>query len=322
MTHFLLGVEIGGTKLQLALGIPEGEILERQQAQVDAALGGAGIREWLKENIPDFIEKMKAKYGPVAAIGCGFGGPMNTPSGRVLQSIQIEGWQDFPIRDWLEETFSLPATVDNDSNAATWGEYRRGFGKGCQHFFYTNMGSGVGGGFVFHGQLYDGQGYGAGEIGHTYVPDWTADESGAAEQVEKLCSGWAIESRLRKPGYVPADSNLYARFSGELSAVTTRDLADAARSGDAFALHEIDRVAYSMGLGLANVLSLTNVERIAIGGGVSKMGELLIGRIRAYVHQFEFVSSQGHYEIQQCELGDLIVLVGAILIAGEKFNLV
>lgn len=319
MTDLILGVEIGGSKLQLALGKPNGEILALHQGQVNVAVGGEGIRRWLMKHIPDFIASSKNQFGQVTAIGCGFGGPLNTSQGRVLKSIQISGWQDFPILSWFQESFSLPTTVDNDSNAAAWGEYRCGFGKGSQHFFYTNLGSGVGGGFVINGKLFDGQGYGAGEFGHTFVPDWTKEKPGEAEIIENLCSGWAIEARLKVPGYVPSSSDLYQRFSGDLPAVTTRDLAESARGGDAFALQELDRVAYSMGLGLANVLSLTNVEKIAIGGGVAKMGELLIGLIRDYTKKFEFVSSQGRYEIQQCRLGDKVVLVGAILIASETF---
>ncbi len=193
--------------------------------------GGEGIRAWLKGEIPAFIEEQKAKYGQVSAIGCGFGGPMDSKAGRVMRSIQIEGWQDFPIRDWFQDSFGLPTTVDNDSNAAAWGEYKRGFGRGCQHFFYTNIGSGVGGGFVFNGQLFDGQGFGAGEIGQTYVADWTAKTPGAVEKVENLCSGWAIESRLRTTGYLPEESSLYRKFKANLADVTARDLGEAAREG-------------------------------------------------------------------------------------------
>jgi len=315
MSKMILGVEIGGTKLQLALGTPEGDILAVHQGRVDPAGGGQGIREWLAGAISPFLEAQTQIYGPVAAIGCGFGGPMHTPSGRVLQSIQIEGWHDFPVRDWFEDTFHLPATVDNDSNAAAWGEYKRGFGRGCRYFFYTNMGSGVGGGFVLDGKLHDGQGFGAGELGHTWVPDWTANAPGKAEIIENLCSGWSIEKRLHTPGYVPEDSVLFATQAG----VTTKDLAKAARGGDAFALEEVDHIAEAMGIGLANTLCLTGVERIAIGGGVAKMGDLLIDRIRGYTKQHEFVSSTGHYEIAACELGDQIVLVGAILRAGEQY---
>jgi len=160
MSDCILGVEIGGTKLQLALGTPDGVILDTLKEQVNVSDGGDGIRHWLETNIPVFISDVEKRFGQVTAIGCGFGGPLDHHQGRVLQSIQISGWEDFPIRDWFMETFSLPTTVDNDSNAAAWGEYCLGFGKGCRHFFYTNIGSGVGGGFVFNGQLYNGQGFG------------------------------------------------------------------------------------------------------------------------------------------------------------------
>jgi glucokinase len=321
MADIILGVEIGGTKQQLALGTAAGEILALRRGHVAPALGGEGIRAWLKAAIPDFIAAHEKDDGidRPRAIGCGFGGPIDTGRGRVLRSIQVEGWQDFPIRDWLQESFGLPARVDNDSNAAAWGEYVRGFGRGCRHFFYTNIGSGVGGGFVFDGRLYDGQGYGAGELGHTLAPDWNNPDRGAVEKVENLCSGWSIERRLHTPGYIPQDSSLFGRFSGDLAAVTTQDLGEAARAGDAFALAEVGWVARTFGIALVNVLSLANVERIAIGGGVAKMGDVLIDRIRETVDARAFVSSREHYEIRACELGDEIVLAGALLRAGERF---
>lgn len=320
MDKLILGVEIGGTKLQLGLGTPDGEILATRKAQVDPARGAEGIRAWLRDEIPAFIEAQGQAAGRPAAIGVGFGGPLNTPEGRVLRSVQIEGWADFPIRDWFEETFSYPAVVVNDSNAAAWGEYVRGFGRGSQHFFYTNLGSGVGGGFVFHGRLYDGQGLGAGEIGHTFVPDWTSPEPGAGEELERLCSGWAIEARLRTPGYIPGDSVLFEKYTADPGSLTARDLGEAAHAGDPFALSELDRVVGSMGIALANVLCLTGVERIAIGGGVAKIGAPLIDRIRARTAARAFITSQGRYEIAACKLGEEIVLVGAILLAGEKLD--
>ena len=311
----ILGVEIGGTKLQLAIGTPQGVIVARVQGRVNVAAGGKGIRHWLQKKIPEFISTVSSR---TIGIGVGFGGPMDTKAGRVLQSIQIKGWENFPIREWFQEQFNLPVIVINDSNAATWGEYQKGYGRGCQHFFYTNLGSGVGGGFVINGQLFDGQGFGAGEFGHTYVPDWSSRYPGGAKKIEELCSGWAIEARLHRPGYIPETSSLYDKFSDKLAVVTAKDLGDAAQTRDDFALAEIDRIASSMGLGLANVLSLTGVEKIAIGGGVSNMGELLIEPIRRYTQKYEFINSTGRYSISHCQLGDEIVLVGAILLAGES----
>jgi glucokinase len=313
----ILGIEIGGTKLQLGLGTPEGGLIAVHQGRVDVDAGGVGIRQWLMEEIPEFIEYSGSSLPQVAAIGCGFGGPLDRNAGKVLASIQISGWQDFNLRAWLEKTFSLPAWVENDSNAAAWGEYRKGFGRGCQHFFYTNIGSGVGGGLIFNEELYDGQGFGAGEFGHTYVPDLAEGSKGGPLKIEQICSGWAIETRLRQPGYIPAKSDLFRRMGGDISRVTTRDLADSAENGDAFALSEIDLVAHTLGVGLANVLSLTNVERIAIGGGVANMGDLLIEPVRQYTAKYAFISSQGRYQIQRSELGDSIVLIGVILLANQ-----
>lgn len=317
MTSHILGVEIGGTKLQLAIGTPQGEIVAVRQGRVDVEQGGEGIRSWLERHIPNFIDAEEHRYGPITAIGCGFGGPINSHEGRVLQSVQIEGWKDFPLREWFQKTFSLPTIVANDSNAAAWGEYCLGFGKGSQNFFYTNIGSGIGGGLVIDGALYDGQGFGAGEFGHTYVPDWRGTPDGQAVEIESLCSGWAIENRLQQPGYIPEKSDLFLRFSSRLGEITARDLGDSAKRGDAFAVDEIDKVAHSIGIGLANVLNLTSVERIAIGGGVSNMGEILIEPIRKHTARYVFINSQGRYDIQQCQLGDEIVLVGAILIASK-----
>ena len=317
MADLILGIEIGGTKLQLALGTPVGELIAVHQGQVNVDQSADGIRKWLVEQVPELVASRVRGTDKVAAIGCGFGGPIDSQRGRVLKSIQISGWQDFPLRDWLEDAFGLPAWVENDSNAAAWGEYQLGFGKGTQHFFYTNIGSGVGGGFIFNRSLYDGQGFGAGEFGHTYIPDLTKKTECEPVKIENLCSGWAIENRLRQPGYIPETSDLYHRVKGNVSHVTTRELAESARTGDAFTLHEIDLVAHGLGIGLANVLSLTNVERIAIGGGVSNLGELFIDPVRQYTARYAFVSSQGRFQIQRSILGDSIVLIGAILLAKQ-----
>ena len=198
MNPSILGVEIGGTKLQLAVGTPEGEILHVHQGRVEVEDGAQGILAWLTKNWPIILDRAGQLGVKPIAIGCGFGGPIDTPNGQILKSIQIKGWDGFPLRQWLQEEFQLPAIIANDSNAAAWGEYCCGSGRGTQHFFYTNIGSGIGGGVVIQGNLYDGQGFGAGEFGQTFVPDWTSSARGAEERLENLCSGWAIERRLRQ----------------------------------------------------------------------------------------------------------------------------
>jgi glucokinase len=184
-TSYILGVEIGGTKQQIALASPEGEILKILQGRVAPEEGAEGIKNWLLTEIPPFTRQAQQDEKAVERIGIGFGGPVDSHTGSILKSVQVRGWSGFPLKSWFEKNFNLPTLVANDTNAAAWGEYCRGSGRGTEQFFYTNMGSGVGGGLILDGKLYDGQGYGAGEFGQTYVPDWTSSEPGKAGKIEK-----------------------------------------------------------------------------------------------------------------------------------------
>jgi len=138
-----LAIEIGGSKLQLFAGTGGGEILDRRRFVVERERGAEGIRARIAEALPELIAKWKP-----AAIGVGYGGPVHWRTGRIWKSYHIAGWSDFPLGDWLREQTGLPAFVENDSNLATLGEACRGAGKGMSPVFYTNMGSGVGGGLA------------------------------------------------------------------------------------------------------------------------------------------------------------------------------
>jgi glucokinase len=170
---------------------------------------------------------------------------------------------------------------------------------------------------IFDGTYYDGVGYGAGFIGHTYVPDWTAINAGAHQKVENLCSGRAIEKRLRSPGYVPQGSLLTAMCAGDLSKLTCRMLGRAAVQGDAFALAEIDRIAWSYSVGLSNVITLLSPDRVSIGGGVANLGDVLLEPVRRHTDSLVFVASRGRYDIVQCTFMDNSVVIGAAVYAAD-----
>lgn len=314
----IAGVEIGGTKTQICVGSTDGTIKKTVRGRVETEKGSQGILDWIQENLTALIKEETEQGNKIEAIGVGFGGPLETETGIIMKSVQIAGWNDFCLKKWFEDTFHIPSFIYNDSSAAGYGEYILGSGKGTKQFFYTNMGSGVGGSLIIDGNLYDGQGYGAAELGQTRVPDWTSDQPGKDERLEAICSGWAIEQRLRKPGYIPADSILIKMCEGESSKVTNQMLGEAAKQNDAFALAELDRIANTMSIALANVLCLMQVERIAVGGGFSLIGEPLFEPLRKYTKQREFISNTGHYEVEQCKLGEAIVLQGAMLLAAKE----
>lgn len=316
----ILGVEIGGTKLQLAVGSPDGDLLLSKKGAAPTERGAPGILEWFAAEIPVMIEQAEQEGYRVRAVGVGFGGPVDAAAGKVLVSHQVSGWEDVRLRDWFEARFGLPVCVANDSNAAGWGEYCRGAGRGTRHFFYTNIGSGIGGALIIDGRLYDGQGFGAGEMGHTYIPDWTANTPGAAGKVENLCSGWSIERRLRNASHIAPDSPLGRFCSGRPETITCSMVGEAARLGDAAALEEIERTAQGVGLAIANVIALFHPERVAVGGGVALLGDVLFEPLRRHVERLVFKPYRNRYSIVPCELGETVVLVGAILLAAERYG--
>src|ERR1044072_1511921 len=133
----LLGIEIGGTKLQIVTGDASAHILERRRLAVDPGGSGAGIREQIRATLAELIPATKPQ-----ALGVGFGGPVDWKTGEICRSHQIEGWTDFKLRDWLQTLGGLPVGVDNDANTAAFGEALHGAGVGFNPAFYVTLGSG------------------------------------------------------------------------------------------------------------------------------------------------------------------------------------
>ena len=320
--NLLLALEIGGTKLQAALGTSGGAIVQSRRGA--APSGGAdAILRWFDGEVPPLLESAPT---PVRAIGVGFGGPVDSAAGKVLVSHQVEGWENVELARWFTERFGIPARIFNDSNAAGWAEYRLGAGRGTRNFMYSNIGSGIGGALVIDGTLHDGQGFGAGEVGHTWVADWEAADGKSADgksaechtatKLENICSGWAIERRLRAMQNLDSASPLYGLCDGKPETLTCAMLGEAARQADPKATAEINRVAKSIGMALANAVTLFHPEKIALGGGVSLLGDILLDPVRRYANAFAFGPFQNRFEVVPCELGESVVLAGALLLAG------
>lgn len=315
----VIAVEIGGTKLQVALSTLQGELVLTRKGTAPVSGGAPAILEWFGKEIPVVLQKAGERNFHVKALGVGFGGPVESATGRALVSHQVSGWENIPLKEWFEQRFGLPAVVANDSNAAGWAEYRCGAGRGTKNFFYTNIGSGIGGALIIQGQLYDGQGLGAAEMGHTYIPDWTSNAPGVPEKVENLCSGWAIERRLRQKT-ISAESPLGKLTGGDAAKLTCAALGEAAQQGDPVALQEIEQVARGVGTAISNVITLFHPECVAIGGGVALLGEILLDPVRKYVGQLVFKPYRGRYKIVPCVLGESVVLVGAALMAADLYG--
>src|SRR3954452_24669159 len=215
----LLGIEIGGTKLQIVAGDDAGTITRRWRATVRPEGGGDGVRRQIREG----LEQVR-RAGKPAAIGVGFGGPIDWRTGRIARSYQVGGWEGFDLAGWLTETAGVPVAVDNDANTGALGEATRGAGAGLDPVFYVTLGSGVGGGLVAGGRVYHGAPPGEAEFGHLRL-----DRDGTT--VESRCSGWAVDRRIRRLKE-QGSTGVLARAIGDTPGGEARHLAVALRAGD------------------------------------------------------------------------------------------
>src|SRR5580700_4579113 len=181
-----LGIEIGGTKLQIGLGPGDGTLRALWRGTVDVARGGEGIREQIGREVPGLLEHAGIARTEVRGAGVGFGGPVDDADQTVIKSHQIEGWDNFPLAKWLTELLGWPVALGNDADVAGLAEALFGAGKGLSPIFYITIGSGIGGGLILNGEIYRGCGRGAAEIGHLRLPHTTR------YVLEDLASGWGI----------------------------------------------------------------------------------------------------------------------------------
>ena len=197
MENLYIGIEIGATKQQAALGTADGRLLHTITGKIPLPRGAQDVLDWLSAKVPELLRMEERFGGRVRSLAAGFGGEIESSTGRTLNSVQVPGWEDFPLRGWLEETFSMPAEVLNDTVSGGFSELYLGRGKEAGNVFYTNIGSGIGGAFFIDRVYYDGVGYGAAYFGNTYIPDWQSPKPGAMTRVEEICSGLADHGDVR-----------------------------------------------------------------------------------------------------------------------------
>ncbi len=297
-----LGIEIGGSKLQLVLGDAAGSIAVRQKVAVDRATGAAGIRQLMERILPGLLERQQ-----IQKVGVGFGGPVDWETGRICRSHQIEGWSDFDLREWLQQRTGAPVVVDNDANVGALGEALCGAGVGFNPAFYVTLGSGVGGGLVVDGKIYHGAKPGESEIGHVRL-----DRAGTI--VEARCSGWAVDARIRELK-VKEPGSLLARLAGEAPGGEARHLAAAWQRGDPAARRLLQETAEDLAFGLSHVVHLFHPAIIVLGGGLSGVGEPLRAAVEGALRHFTMEVFAPGPKIALAALGEDAVPVGALKLA-------
>jgi glucokinase len=314
-----LGIEIGGTKLQLGVGPGDGTLAALWRGTVDPAAGADGIREQITAAVPELLARARIDRGALRGVGIGFGGPVDDATHTVIKSHQIEGWDDFPLADWISDLVELPAALGNDADVAGLAEALFGAGKGLSPIFYITIGSGIGGGLIINGEIYRGCGRGAAEIGHLCLADFSLDDGKPHWILEQVASGWAIADRASQN--MMRSARLLQLSGGEPETLTASHVAQAAAEGDEFAWAVLNRARAALAKAIAQVIVLLCPRRLVIGGGVSFVGErLLFAPLRQAVADQVFKPFAGCYDIVPAALGEEVVVHGALALARRRLT--
>jgi glucokinase len=346
-----LGIEIGGTKLQLGIGPGDGTLAGLSRGTVDVAAGPEGIRRQITAAVPELLSKSGLSPRDLKGVGIGFGGPVDDATRTVIKSHQIEGWDNFPLADWVGELVGLPAVLGNDADCAGLAEALFGAGKGLSPIFYITIGSGIGGGLIINGEIYRGCGRGAAEIGHIPVqpkfwffpPDGVTSygaERSLAElgrevaqgpfpiPLEEIASGWGL-ARIAQDtlaaGFIGPDSKLLRLVNGQPERITAELVMAAAFNDedghddpDTTCWYLFDQACSALADGISAVITLLAPRRIVIGGGLSLMGEKLLRPLREAVAWKVFRPFAECYDIVPAALGEEVVVHGALALARRK----
>jgi len=315
----LLALDFGGTKLTAGL-TALGERRWRAHRRVPAPPGSnaQSDREIMMALAQDMLATAEL---PLAAVGVSFGGPVDAARGVVLLSHHVPGWENTPLRQWLEARLGVPVAVDNDANAGALGEWRFGAGQGCDSILYVTVSTGIGGGWVVNGQPYRGADGMAGEIGHIVIqPGGPECICGRRGCLEALAAGPAIARRAREclAENPTAGKALRALVSGDVETITARHVSQAAATGDDLAQRVLDEAAYFLGQGIGSAITLMNPQRVVVGGGVAKSGPRYFEMVRAAARANVLPGMT--VDIVPAALGDDAPLWGAVVLAGDLLN--
>ncbi|MEH7483247.1 ROK family glucokinase [Neobacillus drentensis] len=318
---WIVGVDLGGTTTKLAFVTTEGEIVHKWEIPTDNSNEGQNITGNIAKAIDEKLAEHHQLKSNLLGIGMGAPGPVNYEKGIVLNVVNL-GWPDnYPLKDRLEAATSLPAAIENDANSAALGEMWMGAGAGAKDLVCVTLGTGVGGGVIVGGKVVQGINGAAGEIGHiTAIPSGGAPcNCGKTGCLETVASATGIV-RLAKVELAKGLKGELSEKLAENSSITAKDVFDAARNSDELAKSILDEVSFHLGFVLASIANTLNPEKIVLGGGVSKAGDILVDPVKNNFEKFAFSPVRDSTKLALATLGNDAGVLGAAWLIKNKLN--
>jgi len=316
---YVIGIDLGGTRLRVALADRAGVIVRRRAVPTLAEEGRNAVLGRILAETRTILDPLP--LANLAAVAVAVPGPVDPCNGVVYRPPNLPGWGDVNLKSILEQELTVPVFVGNDANLAALAEHKFGAGRGASQLVYVTMSTGVGGGIVSNGELLLGSWGGAAEIGHMTIdlngPRCSCGNFGC---LEAMASGTAITREAKWRIAKGTASVLSERVGGNLDELRAQFIVQAAQEGDELAGEVIEWAAYNLGVGLANVMHLFDPDIIIIGGGVANAWNLLMPAIQRALRERAMEVYTRRTCIVHSELGDDAGLLGAVALALDKID--
>ncbi len=308
--RWVIGIDLGGTKTAIGLIGPDNRIVGQSRIPTLAEQGAESIIERITEQ----IRALEAAHGQQAeAVGIGCPGPVDHLTGKLLTLVNLPGLSNTPLQARLSQRLGLPVKLDHDAKVAALGEFHYGIGRGRTHMAYIVIGTGVGAALILDGRLYYGESMSAGEVGHITVDrDGELCACGSRGCMETYTSGPWLARRYQQ---ALAAHGLPAR-----EGIAAEQVTHLAQAGDPAAQAVMQAAGEALGIAVATMAMIVNVEQYVIGGSVSRAGEALLAPARRTIPRYSFGAVSARVKLDASALGDDGPLLGGAWLAREALR--
>ncbi len=319
----VLAIDLGGTKIITAIISNKGQMIAREYCLTLADEGPQSVINRILSAIDHLLSLENIGSSQLGSISIASAGAIDCARGLVTSSPNLPGWYDIPLRDIVREKHGVNTFLINDASAAALGEHQFGAGRGVNNLIYLTVSTGIGGGIIINGRLYSGLCGSAGEIGHMTIDvNGPRCNCGNIGCLETLASGTAVAKDAIRRISRGERSSLTEVAEGKIENITAEEVSLAAQGGDSLALEVISKAATYLGIGMVNLVNIFNPEMIIVGGGMSKMGNLLLNPARQVVRERAFSLSAQAVCVVPAQLGDDAGVLGAAVFASTPLDLV
>ncbi len=319
MKNYAVGIDVGGTRIKIALFDAEMQRISEQQFLTDKEIGADALMDFLAQQVRVLVDHAGLTMQDVRGVGAAFPSYIDYEKGITIETSNIMSLNDQPVRDMLAARLNRPVYLDNDGNLSALAEHQMGAGRGHDNLIYATLATGIGGGLILNGKLYRGMHGMAGEIGHMFVSDSTGYPCGCGVIgcVQSISSGLYM-ARYAMDRIKEGEESRILDYAGTVSNIDMLAVSRALNVNDPLALEVVNRGAEYLGRMFHSLNQIFDINIFVYGGGVTNLGHRFIDRMIASYRHHSLMDQKYPAQFLPAALGDHAGLIGAALLVPEE----